>query len=387
MICSKFVTGTTSSRRPCSRAKLSIISRSRPGAEPGSKENISGSSSAATRTRRRFAEGAAPAGRRAVVSTANTRPAALAARRMRLGSSIVPPRPLSCPKGGRPRSPFDPPGPSKQGPDQGAKRSVSGPPPKARTSLHQVGDRGQERLGELIDPWGGEMAGVDEEGGVGEPLVDEHAVDAVAGDELHEEGVVAGQDGRVGRPGAEWEVPGPESDARVEVLPELLVGSLGVGGREGGREVGDAPLSTAPVHLLEAPEGSPDVGLQHPGVEAEQPLEEQAVVEAPAPRVPGGVTGEVEPRDVVDGLVLNDHVRVERQELVQPPQPILAVDAAHLEVLNLGVSGVDSGGAAWPRGARGRSRRWCARPRWWSRRCRGPVPSPRASPARTPGCG
>src|SRR5207247_324040 len=87
--------------------------------------------------------------------------------------------------------------------------------------------------------------------------------------------------------------------------------------------------------LLEAPEGSPDVGLQSARVEAEQPLEEQAVVEMPAPRVAGGVAGEVKPRDVVDGLVLDDHVRVERQQRVQPAQPILAVDAAHPEVQDL----------------------------------------------------
>ena len=214
-------------------------------------------------------------------------------------------------------------------------RPVRSPPSKGGTVLHQVGDRSQEGLGELVDPRGGEMAGVDEEGGVGEPLVDEHAVDPMARGELHQESVVAGQDGRVARPGAERKVPGPEDDAGLEVLPELLGGALGVGGREGRGEVGGTPLATAPVHLLEAPEGSPDVGLQNEGVEAEQPLEEQAVVEAPAPRVEGSVTGEVEPRDVVDGLVLNDHVRIERQELVQPPQPILAVDAAHPEVQDL----------------------------------------------------
>src|SRR3989442_11095898 len=73
--------------------------------------------------------------------------------------------------------------PSKQGPDHGAIRSVARPPSKGGTVPHQVGDRGQERLGEPIDPRGGEVAGVDEEGGVGEPLVDEHAVDAVAGGE------------------------------------------------------------------------------------------------------------------------------------------------------------------------------------------------------------
>src|SRR6185295_16717911 len=103
-----------------------------------------------------------------------------------------------------------------------------------------------------------------------------HAVDVVARGELDQERVVAGQDGGVGGPGAEREVPGPEGDARLEMLPELLGGPLDVGSREGGGEIGDAPFSTALVHLLEAPKGAPDVGLEGRGVEAQEPLEEQA---------------------------------------------------------------------------------------------------------------
>ena len=71
----------------------------------------------------------------------------------------------------------------------------------------------------------------------------------------------------------------------------------------------------------------------------------------------------------------------------QPREPVLRGHRAHPEVQDLEGEPGKARAQLLLQRARGRSRRWCARPRWWSRRCRRPAPSPSAWAPRTRGCG